>query len=173
MIYVEAPTEQDLTVSMPSVFLAGGITNCPNWQQEVRKILAGMELPEFQLLNPRRDNFPIHDPNAARAQITWEFHALNHCNIFSMWYSNADSDQPICMYELGRHLVRFAYGEIDYVCIGVEPGYRRAQDVAIQTELVMKDAGGKTDEEWFMTDLLTQHALNIACCVREADKRGT
>ena len=172
MIYVEAPTSLDSLgeMGLPVVFLAGGITNCPNWQQYVRKILEEMELPQFYLVNPRRDNFPIHDPNAAREQITWEFHALNQSEIFSMWYSNADSDQPICMYELGRHLARFANSEVDYVCIGVEPGYRRAQEVAIQTELVMEECSADITE-WSRTNSLEQHAENIAACVRQIHER--
>jgi hypothetical protein len=174
LIYVEAPNRYSNgpEMSHPMVFLAGGITNCPDWQQDVRKILGDLDLPEFYLVNPRRDNFPIHDPNAALEQITWEFHALNQSNIFSMWFSNAESDQPICMYELGRHLVRFGDGMIDYVCIGVEPGYRRSQDVAIQTQLAMSDGSGCAGEDWFQADSLEQHAKNIAHCVKAKHQEG-
>lgn len=54
-------------VGCPSVFLAGGITNCPQWQQEVIDRLQGYEI-ECTILNPRRANFPIGDPSAAREQ---------------------------------------------------------------------------------------------------------
>lgn len=121
----------------PSVFLAGGITNCPEWQQEIIGKLG--DIGFGCLLNPRRANFPIEDPNAAREQITWEFEALSQVDIFTMWYSNAPSDQPICFYELGRNLaLRQVRDELEYVVIGVEKGFKRSQDVYIQTELVSK-----------------------------------
>jgi len=102
------------------------------------------------LLNPRRENFPIHDPSAAREQIKWEFHALNNCDIFSIWFSRGPSVQPICMYELGRHLALCGRNRI---VIDVEPGYKREQDVRIQVELVHKNLA--------ISDNLQQHAQNI------------
>ncbi len=119
----------------PSVFLAGGITNCPEWQEEAINKLSDLDMG--CLLNPRRKNFPIEDPNAAREQITWEFRALEKADIFTMWFSNAPSDQPICFYELGRNLaMREVALRLNSVVIGVEKGFKRSQDVYIQTELV-------------------------------------
>jgi hypothetical protein len=136
MKVVTAPESlQDLP--SPSVFLAGGITGCPDWQQDMITRLRDINFG--CLLNPRRANFPIHDPNAANEQITWEFKALRAANIFSMWFSNAPSDQPICFYELGRHLaMRQVDNQFKYVVIGVEKGFKRSQDVYIQTGLVSK-----------------------------------
>lgn len=133
MIFITAP-EPIITDGKTSVFLAGGITNCPWWQDEIIDLLDNGD--DFVVFNPRRRNFPIHDPNAAQEQIEWEYNALNISSVFSMWFCNADSDQPICMYELGRHL---ALKHPDNVVVGVEPGYRREQDVRIQTELVSTD----------------------------------
>lgn len=132
MIVITAPDETTRPTNL-SVFLAGGITNCPDWQDELIDILADMGF-KYTVYNPRRENFPIHDPNAARQQIAWEFDKLNHCTVFSMWFCNSESVQPICMYELGRHL---AIRKINEVVIGVEPGYSREQDVAIQSELAL------------------------------------
>lgn len=118
----------------PSVFLGGGITNCPPWQDFV---LNALQPTHGVIYNPRRADFPINDPNAAAGQIEWEFRALEQADIFSMWFCNSASDQPICMYELGRHLaIRELRGELDLVAIGVEPGYRRAYDVQKQVECV-------------------------------------
>ena len=117
-----------------SIFLAGGITNCPWWQDEVIKLL---EPYQGIILNPRRKDFPISDPNAAQEQITWEFNSIERADIFSMWFSNAESDQPICMYELGRHIA-LREDKMGTVVIGVEPGYRREQDVYIQIGLIDK-----------------------------------
>lgn len=124
-----------------SVFLAGGITNCSNWQKEV---IEGLKNTNIVVFNPRRENFPIHDPNAADEQIRWEFEALERADIFSMYFADAESDQPICMYELGRNLLRM---QMRYprtwehrVIVTADPRYRRYKDVLVQTELA---TGGK------------------------------
>jgi hypothetical protein len=96
MEVITAPGDIDL-YSEPSCFLAGGITNCPWWQDDIIEALAE---EEGTLFNPRRRDFDVTDPDASRKQITWEFFALEAANVFSMWFSNAESDQPICLYEL-------------------------------------------------------------------------
>ena len=35
----------------------------------------------YTVLNPRRKNFPIDDPKAAREQIVWKYHALRDANV--------------------------------------------------------------------------------------------
>jgi hypothetical protein len=105
----------------------------------------------------------VGNPKAAEAQIAWEFAALNESEIFSIWFSNADSDQPICMYELGRHLARWTEGHSKpfFVCIGVEPGYRREQDVRVQTSLLVPD--------FEIVDSLEAHVENIVRAVVSCD----
>lgn len=112
-------------------FLAGGITNCDNWQQEVIKELSKFEHTDnLVIFNPRRENFPIDDPSASKKQIEWEYKWLNHCDIFSMYFCNSNSVQPICFYELGRNLAL-----MKYAVISVEEGFSRTNDVVIQTKL--------------------------------------
>ena len=114
-----------------SCFLAGGITDCPNWQKEVIEELSKYEDTDtLVVFNPRRENFPIHDPNASAEQIAWEFEYLNKSDIFSMYFDGGESLQPICLYELGRHLTRNSVK-----VISVQDGYKRANDVIIQTKL--------------------------------------
>lgn len=128
-----------------SCFLAGGITNCPDWQGEVIKQLYGFTLGSFEpvIFNPRRENFPIEDKSAAVQQIEWEYKMLERCDIFSMYFSSGDSDQPICMYELGRNILRMQMRHPsdwqDRIVISVEDDYRRRQDVLIQTGLATQD----------------------------------
>ena len=146
-------------IKKPTVFLAGGITNCPEWQDEIIEKLKDVDAYVF---NPRRKNFPIDDPNAAKEQITWEFDALQRCNIFSMWFSAGKSDQPICMYELGRNLALFEVAlDTDKVIVGVEPGYCREQDVRIQTALVDKNAAKR------ISNNLDDHAKNIISAIKK------
>jgi hypothetical protein len=134
MRVIEAPNEL-FDVPRPAIFLAGGITGCPDWQKTV---IDGLSDINFGcLLNPRRANFPIENPNAAREQITWEFVALHKADVFSMWFCNTTSDQPICFYELGRYVaLRQVSNQLNHVLVGVEKGFKRSQDVYIQTELV-------------------------------------
>lgn len=131
-----------------SCFLAGGITNCPDWQKQVINYIKEYEsknsiLEHFNIYNPRRENFPIHIPTAAQEQIKWEYNYLNYCDIFSIYFCNSPSDQPICMYELGRYLLLYKQlypASYEHrVIISIESGYKREQDVIIQTQLATKD----------------------------------
>ena len=119
-----------------SVFLAGGITNCENWQKEIIKEL---EFEDITIFNPRQKNFDINDKSASVKQITWEFERLEQMDIFSMYFCNSSSDQPICMYELGRNIIRmqnrFPNNWQDRIIISIESGYKRSQDVIVQTAL--------------------------------------
>lgn len=137
-IYI--PKEDDICC-----FLAGGITNCPNWQKEVIDDLdnrCDLFEDNIVLFNPRRENFPIGDKSAAYKQIEWEFDQLERMDIFSMYFSSGDSDQPICMYELGRNILRiqmrFPTDWEKRIIITADKDYRRYQDVMIQTELATK-----------------------------------
>ena len=123
-----------------SVFLAGGITNCKEWQKEV---IENLEYEDVSLFNPRQEHFDVSDKNASYKQILWEFERLEKIDIFSMYYCNDNSDQPICMYELGRNIVRmqnrFPSDWEKRIVISVEDGYRRKGDVLIQTELATQN----------------------------------
>lgn len=124
------------------VFLAGGITNCADWQKQVIELLSNKQnTSNLVIFNPRRANFPIHDTNASLEQIEWEFKWLERMDIFSMYFSNGVSDQPICMYELGRNLMRmqmrFPENYMDRIVISCETEYKRKTDVIIQSRLAL------------------------------------
>lgn len=127
MNYIEALS--DHPVEHPTVFMAGGITNCPDWQQELRELL--QDVPNGTLVNPRRKDFPIHDPNAAKEQIAWEHRWLGKADYISFWFCK-ETLCPIVLFELGTAMFR---GKP--VIVGVEPGYEREPDVRIQTRLYM------------------------------------
>lgn len=139
MKIITAPEKYILEKGEISVFLAGGITDCPNWQNDIIERLRYLNTENLVVFNPRRENFPIHDPSASYKQIEWEFKALESADIFSMYFSSGESVQPICMYELGRNLAKMQIKKpIDWedrIVISVEDGYKRKQDVLIQTEL--------------------------------------
>lgn len=116
--------------SEPTLFLAGGISGCPNWHDLLVELLASSELT---LLNPRRENFPIDDPSASRFQIQWEFEHLHKAQAISFWFPS-ETLCPITLYELG---VWNMSGKP--VFIGMHPDYARRCDVEIQTSLVRPD----------------------------------
>jgi len=126
MIYLEALEELKEGVEGKAIFLAGGITGCPDWQQEMRSLL---ESSELILLNPRRANFPIGDPNAALEQIEWEHDHLRMADAVLFWFP-CETICPIVLYELGAWSMT---GKPIFV--GVHPNYKRRQDVEIQTRL--------------------------------------
>lgn len=107
-----------------SVFLAGGITGCPNWQAELRDLLAHEEIT---LLNPRRDDFPINDPLAAPLQIRWEYEHLRRATAILFWFP-FESICPIALFELGAWL-----GSPKKLFIGAHPNYSRRLDITNQT----------------------------------------
>ena len=143
MRVITAPEKYEYHLGDVKCFLAGGITNCPDWQSKVIKYVQQMDkemdLRRLVLFNPRQKNFPINNPNAAEEQIKWEFDRLDNCSIFTMYFCNSDSDQPICMYELGRNIVCIQHEyENDWesrIIISVEDGYKRQKDVQVQVNL--------------------------------------
>jgi len=127
MKYIEVPSDYYLSeLPRPSIFLANGIVDCPDWQ---KKMVDRLSDCSCTLLNPRRENFPIEDPNAAWEQIAWERQALHKADAVSFWFPK-DTLCPIVLYELGCHSER----EVP-IFVGTEYGYAREIDVEIQTTL--------------------------------------
>ncbi len=129
-LIIEAPNEVYSLENSSNIklFLAGGISNCPNWQKDLIEKLKNF--PKLTIYNPRRENFPIEDKDAAEEQITWEFNHLRDSNIIIFWFSRG-SLNPIVLYELGR----WGNSSNIPILIGIDPEYERKQDVIIQTQL--------------------------------------
>jgi hypothetical protein len=127
MRYIESPTIYEANPREVSLFLAGGITGCPDWQSELVDMLKGEEIALF---NPRRKNYPKNDPDAEYAQIRWEHDHLRKADAISFWFPQ-ETLCPITLYELG------AWSMTDKtIFIGVHPEYQKKSDVLIQTGLV-------------------------------------
>ena len=127
MKYIEAPTifHGDET----SLFLAGGISGTHNWQQEIVRLLANTD---WTILNPRRAHFP-EAPEAARAQIQWEFDHLRLATARLFWFPSPTLC-PIALFELGA----WSCGNAP-LFVGVDPDYQRRLDVQIQLSLARPD----------------------------------
>ena len=73
-------------------------------------------------------------------------------SIFSIFFAASDSDQPICMYELGRNIVRMQMRyPADWekrLVITTEKKYKRCNDVVIQTKLATNNKVNATVEDF-------------------------
>jgi len=110
-----------------SLFLAGGITGCPDWQSYMIEALKDYKV---LIYNPRRTIFPMNDPSAAEEQIRWEFERLRDADMALFWFSKG-SDNPIVLFEYGRH----GFNVNRPIFLGIDPEYKRKQDVIVQTRL--------------------------------------
>ena len=124
-----------------TLFLAGGITNCRQWQKELINMFKNYQSQHGQLnltiFNPRRQNFPIDDPNASFEQIKWQFEYIQKSDIFSMFFcGDTNSSQPICFYQLGKQLGLRKNNNFNNIVITAEPQFSRYEDVVIQTQLI-------------------------------------
>jgi hypothetical protein len=116
--------------SSPTIFLAGGISNCHDWQSDALREFKKIDSHDFTIYSPRRDNFPIDDPEAAEQQIVWEYNHLRDADIIIFWFSGG-SLNPIVLYELGM----WGNSTDKPIFVGCDPEYTRTQDVTIQTKL--------------------------------------
>lgn len=114
----------------PSLFIAGGIRNCPNWQQQVIKDLARTDLV---LLNPRREDFVteehLHDPK----QIAWEKEHLTRATAIMFWFP-PDTLCPSTIYELGY----WSHSD-KKLFLGLHPEYKRQFEMTVQTQMARPD----------------------------------
>jgi hypothetical protein len=124
MIYVEAP--EIIEMDLPSVFLAGGISGCGNWQAQVAETLKDLDIIVY---NPRRKKFSLEDKDVNKEQIMWEYDHLRKASLVSFWFCK-ETVCPITLYELGN----FNMTQKPMV-IGMDPEYSRKEDVDVQTRL--------------------------------------
>jgi len=113
----------------PLIFLAGGITGCPDWQKRMPDLIYCPETLNPVYLNPRRDVFPMDEPSEAEKQITWECRALHRADAVLFWFPY-NTLCPIALFELGV----FCASSIP-IFVGCHPLYKRKQDVTIQLGL--------------------------------------
>lgn len=112
------------------VFMAGGITGCPDWQAEYIEQLAKIE---GTLFNPRRKDFDVKDPTASEKQIRWEFQALHDADAVSFWFPS-ETLCPIVLFELGAWSTT-----LKKIFVGCHPSYQRRYDVVMQLRLSRPD----------------------------------
>lgn len=166
MIYIEAPKYSvDIALLNPgdSLFMAGFITGAHDWQKEMafrEYTLCGFGskrgptrlVDHYNVFNPRRANFDVNDSNIEREQIAWEYHCIQQCNNILFWFA-PETLAPITLFELGSALNTH---EHENIFIGIDPKYKRKNDVIIQTSLRNK---GLADRIVFSKDELVEQIL--------------
>jgi len=119
-------------INLPSVFLAGGITGCPDWQSEMKtKLREGC--PELLIFNPRRATFDVTDESAFDTQVRWEERHLYRAHVILFWFPK-ETVCPITLFELGKWMA-LAPLEGKEIIVGCHPEYTRRRDVKLQLDL--------------------------------------
>jgi hypothetical protein len=123
-----APFEVANQESYFKIFLAGGISNCHDWQTTAEQFLSVHLDDRFLSVNPRREAFDLADPTASSIQIKWEHHHLQTSDMVMFWFPH-ETLCPITLFELGvmcrnKHIV-----------VGVDDEYKRRFDVIKQMSL--------------------------------------
>lgn len=115
-----------------SVFVAGGISNCPDWQSEM---VSSLDVQKFDVVNPRRVGGFDTTGASAREQITWEHTALSKVDAVLFWFPK-ETLCPITLFELGVMMERVKRNPTITVIVGWHPEYQRAFDLEVQIGLV-------------------------------------
>ncbi len=125
MIEIKCPDVLDVKpLDTTAIFMAGGITGCPDWQREV--VSQVQSIPHLILINPRRDNWDLS--KSSEDQIAWEYRHLHMADWVYFWFPK-EGQCAITLYELGM-----ALGRHRNIRVGVEPGYWRELDVREQVK---------------------------------------
>jgi nucleoside 2-deoxyribosyltransferase-like protein len=136
MRVIEAPNYGYVQPYEVSIFLAGGITGCSDWQREFIEYFRHISHDALNcvLFNPRRSAFDISNESVSTEQITWEFDHLNRVDIVVFWFPH-ETLCPITLYELGYQLGQCSQSSIRNLVIGTDEQYARAFDVSTQIHL--------------------------------------
>lgn len=129
--YIQCPSRKPFeTLNTPTLFLAGGITNCPDWQTSLKNLLfSSKNSSNLTIFNPRRaDPFDFSKEN--EKQILWEFEHLAQSDAVSFWFPK-ESICPITLFELGTRMIV----KEKPVFVGCDPEYSRKPDLLVQIKL--------------------------------------
>ena len=118
------------------IFLAGGISDVGNWQQDA---IEHLREAWPTIYNPRREDFPMGDEAEGIRQIQWEYDYLRLADAILFWFS-FETLQPIALFELGRWTA-----SSKPLAVGTHPDYGRRFDVVQQLSLIRPGLTVHTD----------------------------
>lgn len=117
------------------LFVAGGISNCPDWQSDVVDMFSETDLI---LANPRKYKKVAKIGTEASAQIAWEHLSLSNAETVMFWFPE-ETLCPITLFELGVQV-----GSLEKkLFVGTHPNYARRFDVIEQLKLARTVAGDR------------------------------
>lgn len=120
-IYVPASEDEIL------LFLAGGISNTPDWQSWFLSEFSKLNL-SLAIYNPRRNTpFNFADPQESEEQIKLEYEHLERANWVIFWFPK-ETICPITLFELGDYWRKT-------IAVGTHPEYSRRFDIITQLKL--------------------------------------
>ena len=115
------------------MFLAGGISGCQPWQDEMKDLIA-QKCPGLIPVNPRRANFDVSRKDIHHEQIKWEFDFLRRADVIIFWFPK-ETLCPITLFELGTWSV-LCKTHGSQIFVGCDPEYMRRDDVHTQLSLL-------------------------------------
>lgn len=156
MQYIVAPHYAPIHYPNASIFLGGGISNCPDWQTNtIKTLFSEIGSKPFTVVNPRRNAFDISKKEESSIQIVWEYNYLRLCNINFFWFPK-ETLCPITLFELGAALERRRNSSHLKLVVGVEPEYARRFDIEMQSELAGYEEPIYTTLEETITSLISK-----------------
>jgi hypothetical protein len=123
--YIEAVSDE-VPLYKHVLFLAGGITDCPDWQNETLRTVKSFPIT---VVNPRRKSFDVSDPKESEKQIVWEHQRLRQATEILFWFPK-ETICPITLFEYGGALERN-----QKLFVGCHRDYSRKNDLIIQSGL--------------------------------------
>jgi hypothetical protein len=132
MKIIECPDKYYPKESDISIFVAGGISGCFNWQQEMIARFKDHD-DNLVMINPRRADYDMSDPELGAKQIEWERAHLIRASAVLFWFPY-ETLCPITLFELGA--MASSGKKIFVAC---HPAYQRKFDVEKQISLIRPD----------------------------------
>ena len=147
---VQAPNKKPLENFNDNIklFIAGGISNCPNWQNDLitklttEPLLKKYERIKITIFNPRAKEIPEEN-----TQIEWEYDRLKISDIVSFWFSEG-SLNPITLFEYGSNFRN------KNIVVGCHPNYQKINNVKVQTQLEKPNQKVNENFDDFYNELL-------------------
>lgn len=126
---IKAPGRYEHRDDHTTLFIAGGISNCEKWQD---KVPIALDETDLVLINPRRDNFDVTNPDIEQEQIKWEHKHIIKASSYLFWFGE-ETLCPITLFELGKVSGLFPNKPI---FVGTHPNYERKTNVKVQMLLL-------------------------------------
>lgn len=123
---IQSPSVKE--IKYRSIFLAGGIQDCPDWRSDAIKLIKKVcrqEKSDVTIINPLRESFT---PDLHKAQVQWETAYLEVADLVLFWFPK-ETLCPMTLYEFGWML-----NSGRNMIIGAHPEYARFNDLRFRLE---------------------------------------